>query len=91
MIGVRTNGGAAGFTLLSPPQPLAAAPYAITAANFTGTLSAGQLAGSYSGAVTPFGNPGNQFTGAFAGNGGGLTNPVLASLLGLRPIEAFGA
>ena len=34
-IGVRTNGGAAGFTILSPLQAITASPYAITAGGVT--------------------------------------------------------
>ena len=65
------------FTLLSPRQKLTPTPYAITAGNLSGTLSAAQLtgtlpgallAGTYPGAVT-LSNPANSFTG----NGAGLT------------------
>lgn len=44
-IGVRTNGGAGAYTLLSPRQLLTATPYAIRAANFSGTLAATNLTG----------------------------------------------
>ncbi len=46
-IGVRTNGGGA-FTTLSTRQALTAAPYAIRAANVSGTVGAGQLSGTVS-------------------------------------------
>lgn len=42
---VRTN-GAGSFSTLSPRQPLAASPYAITAGTITGNLAAGQLSGT---------------------------------------------
>jgi len=41
-IGVRTNGSGA-FTTLAPRQPLTPTPYAVTAANFSGTLAPSQL------------------------------------------------
>lgn len=44
-ISARTNGGA-DFTTLSPRQKLTSAPYAITAANLSGGLPAGQLSGT---------------------------------------------
>jgi hypothetical protein len=80
-IGVRTNGGVNGFTVLQPLQPLLPVPYAIfanTASNVTGTVSSAQLtgtlpsaqlSGTYSGAVN-FPSTGNSFTG----NGSGLAN-----------------
>lgn len=80
-IGVRTNGGGA-FVLLSALQKVTASPYAITAGNMTGTLGSGQLAGTYTNTVT-FNNPADSFNGAFAGNGGGLTNVNAATLQGL--------
>lgn len=67
-IGVRTNGGLV-FGIISPRTPLTAAPYAITAGNFTGVVSANGLSGIYSNAVT-LNNPAN----SFSGNGAGLTN-----------------
>src|SRR5882724_5537616 len=77
-ITVQKNGG--GFTTLTPRQKLTPTPYAITAANLSGSLPAVQLtgnipsasiAGPYSSAVT-MNNPANNFTGAFTGNGAGL-------------------
>lgn len=44
-LGVRTNGGAAAYTLLNPAQPVTAAPYAVTAGSVVGGATAGQLAG----------------------------------------------
>src|SRR5437016_3186652 len=41
-IAVRTN-AVGGFTNLSPRQKITATPYAITASNLSGTISAGQL------------------------------------------------
>ena len=38
-IGVKTNGSTNAFFTLSPRQPMTATPYAITAANLTGTIS----------------------------------------------------
>jgi hypothetical protein len=83
-VDVRTNGGGAYITL-EPLQPLTPTPYAIFAAgasNVLGTVSSGALAGSYSSAVT-FTNGANNFSGAFAGNGAGLTNINAAALSGL--------
>src|SRR5262249_53173213 len=37
--------GVSGFVALDPPQPLTAAPYAIFAANLSGTVAASQLTG----------------------------------------------
>jgi len=69
-IGVRTNGDSV-FTTLSPRQPLLPTPYAITAANLSGTLGATQLngvlpssalAGDY-GAILNFNNESNHYAG----------------------------
>jgi len=78
---VRTSIGA--FTTLSPRQAITPTPYAIqagqvNAAGVVGTLSSGQLAGTYSGAVT-FNNAGNVFTG----NGSGLTGVNAATVGGV--------
>jgi len=79
-ITVQKNGGS--FSTLAPRQKLNPTPYAITAANVSGSLPAGQLtgtipatsiAGPYTSAVT-LNNPANNFTGVFIGNGAGLTN-----------------
>jgi hypothetical protein len=79
-ISVRTN-GAGSFVTLAPRQPLASTPYSIQSANaanaqsvlagnITGTLSPGQLP---SGIVTN-GASGVSVSGAFIGDGSGLTN-----------------
>lgn len=79
-IGVHPTGTTNAFTILSPRQPITSAPYAITAANLTGTLSAGNLAGLSSIPLT-LTNAGN----VFAGNGGGLTNLNLSNAVGVLP------
>ena len=85
-IGVRTN-GAVLYTALSPRQELTPTPYAITAENLDGTLSASQLTGTlpnsllsglYGNAVN-FNNPADNFVG----NGAGLVNVNAALLDGL--------
>jgi hypothetical protein len=75
-IGVRTNGSAGAFTVLSPRQPLTPTPYAIfanTASNVTGIVPSTGVAGTY-GNVVAFNNPANQFVGSFTGNGTSLSN-----------------
>lgn len=67
-IAVRTNAGLV-FGTITPRTALTATPYAITASNFTGVVSANGLSGIYSNAVTLI-NPAN----SFIGNGAGLTN-----------------
>jgi len=67
------------FTTLSPRQKLTPAPYAITAG---GVVSGGIPAGTYNNAVT-FNNAANSFTGAFTGNGAGLSNVNVSTLNGL--------
>lgn len=91
-IALRTDLGQ--FRVLTPRQKFNPTPYAITAANLSGTLSAAQLAGSipsanlagtYAGAVT-FGNPAN----VFAGSGAGLTTLDAGALnTGTVPAEAL--
>ena len=76
-IAVRTNGAGA-FSTLTPRQSITAAPYAITAGNLTGTVSATGLSGTYSSAIT-FNNAAN----SFSGNGTGLTDVNAATLGGL--------
>src|SRR5262245_6095776 len=66
-IAMRTN-GTGPFTTLVPRQQLTPTPYAITAANLSGTLPAAGLSGIYSNALT-FSNATNSFTG----NGAALT------------------
>ena len=76
-IGVRSN-ATGSYVALSPRQELTPTPYAITAENvdglvsasqLTGTLPSGLLSGAYGDAVT-LNNAGNSFTG----NGSGLTS-----------------
>jgi hypothetical protein len=81
-IGVRSNGSAVAYLTLNPRQALTAVPYAVTAGNLTGFVPASALSGAYPGALT-LNNPGNQFSGAFTGNGGGLTNISAVTLGGL--------
>lgn len=73
-VAVRTNGGTV-FTNLSPRQALAPAPHALFApsagtasasSNLLGTLAGGQLAGTYSNALS-FNNAANSYTGSGAG------------------------
>ena len=62
-----------------------ATPYAIfanTASNLSGTISSANLSGTYGGAVT-FNNGENNFSGAFTGDGAGVTNVNAAALDGL--------
>jgi hypothetical protein len=80
-IGVRTN-GAANFNLLNPLQPVLPVPYAVmaeAASNLLGTLPASQLTGIVSmaqlpGAVVTNNESNLSLSGAFSGNGAGLTN-----------------
>jgi photosystem II stability/assembly factor-like uncharacterized protein len=96
-IGVRTNGGGA-FATLAPRQLLTPTPYAIwapnagsaatattattansvAAANVTGTLALTQLPT----ALVTNNASGVNLTGAFSGNGGGLTNLNATKLIG---------
>jgi hypothetical protein len=84
-IDVRTN-GVGSYTSLTPLQSLTASPYAITAGNVTGVVPNGGIGGSYSNPVT-FNNGANQFAGAFAGNGSGLSNVNAQTLGGLLPSD----
>jgi len=77
-IGVRTNGGSS-FTTLTPRQKFAATPYAITAGNFSGSITAAQLP---AGVVTNSAS-GVNLTGNFSGNGANVTNVNAATLGGL--------
>jgi len=79
-ISVRTNGGTSDFTVLAPRQALTPAPYALFAPNaasatsLSGSLPAGQLAGTVAAVNLPtnlaYLNPG----GVLTVNGAGLTN-----------------
>jgi hypothetical protein len=82
-IGVRTNGGS-GFTALSPLQELTPTPYAVYAPNAGAAASANSVAGSNivgnisvgqlpPGVITN-GESGANISGAFTGNGVGITN-----------------
>ena len=82
-IGVQTSGGT-NFVTLTPRQPVTPTPYAITAGNVTGVVANGSVAGSYDSQVT-FDNGGNQFTGAFSGDGSLLNNVNAVTLNGLGP------
>lgn len=75
-IAVRPGASVAAHETLLPRQAVTATPYAITAANFSGTVGSAQLSGSYSGAVG-FDNPGN----SFVGSGAGLTGLNAANLI----------
>jgi len=94
-LAVRANdpGNLQAFTPLSPLQPITPVPYAlfatvasnvsgtISAAQITGPVASGNLAGTYSGAVT-LNNAGNSFTGNGANltalNAGNLTTGTVA-------------
>jgi hypothetical protein len=80
-IGVRPNGGGS-FSTLTPRHRVTSTPYAIRALNFSGIIASAQLTGTYTNPVT-FTDPGSTFAGAFAGNGGGLTNVMAAKVGGL--------
>ena len=82
-IGVRSN-GVGSYAALSPRQELTPTPYAVTAENvnglvsasqLTGTLPSGLLSGAYGNAVN-LNNAGN----SFSGNGAGLTGLNASSL-----------
>ena len=82
-IGVRTNGGT-NFTALSPLQELAPTPYAMFAPNAGAAASAASVAGSnivgnigcanLPASVLTNGESGVNLSGAFSGDGWGLTN-----------------
>src|SRR6185503_7669592 len=77
--------GVNGFAALNPPQDLTPAPYAISllgplpASQVSGVLSSANLSG-VSGPVN-LSNAGNSFSGMFTGNGGGLSNLSVNSLV----------
>ena len=70
------------FTTLAPRQKITSTPYAIRAANLTGTVAGNSLAGTYGNAVT-FSNAANAFRGSFNGDGAAVSNVNAASLGGL--------
>ena len=93
-VAARTNGGG-GFTTLSPRQPLLAAPYAAYAPNAGAAVTAGTAnsvpAASISGIIGLAQLPGGVLTnnaagvnlsGAFSGDGGGMTNLNANSITG---------
>jgi hypothetical protein len=83
-LGVRTN-GAPSFSTLAPRQELTPTPYAVTAENVDGLVSAAQLSGTLPSTVLSgtygdplnLSNPGNTFDGSFVGSGTGLTGVAL--------------
>jgi hypothetical protein len=78
-IAVRTN-GAGGFTILGPRQRLTPTPYAV----YAETVGSGGLAPGTYGNTVAFNNAANSFSGAFTGNGAGLTSVNAATLSGLN-------
>jgi len=93
-IGVRPGGSTGGFTVLSPRQPVTAAPGSIHAAvadDLSGPLpdnrlpaSVARIAGTQTFTGTnAFSSASNRFTGSFTGNGGGLSNLNAAQLTGV--------
>jgi hypothetical protein len=99
-IGIRTNGSVAAYTILNPRQFLAATPYAIRAAQFSGTLAATNLTGKISDTnlsvnVALLTNTA-VFTRSvvatnFIGSGLGLTNLPATSLVGTLPDARLSA
>jgi hypothetical protein len=93
-LGVRTNGSTGAFTTLTPRQQITATPYAVRAANFSGTLAATNLTGKISDTnlsvnVALLTNTA-VFTRTvtasnFVGNASGLTNLLAANLVGSIP------
>jgi trimeric autotransporter adhesin len=92
-IAARTNGNGA-FTTLSPRQQILATPYAVfanIASNLSGSLPAAQLTGTVPSTVfsgtyarpVEFDNSGNSFSGAFTGNGAGVSNVNAATVGGV--------
>lgn len=83
-------GGDGGLTTLAPRQQMLPTPYAIqslNASNLLGNVSAAQVSGQISTEQLPTvvvtnNQSGVNFSGAFSGNGGGLTNVNAANLTG---------
>ncbi len=88
-IAVRTNGPGA-FTTLTPRQavtPVPSALFSVNAANYSGPVSASQLSGAIPSSLLPAGlltnnAAGVSLSGAFAGNGAGLTGLNANSVTG---------
>ena len=88
-MGVRTNGSAGAFEVMTPRNELTPAPYAVfagSASNLAGPLPASQLSGAVAltqlpAAVVTNGASAVSLIGAFTGNGAGLTNLNGANLL----------
>jgi C1q domain len=85
-IGVRPTGSTGAFTALSPLQEITPAPYAITASNLSGTLPVTQLPP----AVVTNNTSGVTLSGAFTGNGQGLTNLSSSNLSGTISAALLG-
>jgi len=94
-ISVQKNGGS--FTTLAPRQQITPTPYAMfanTASNLTGSISSGNLTGSYTNAVT-FNNGSDEFNGTFSGEffgslfiGGGFSGAHFGDGSGLFNLNA---
>lgn len=92
-IGVRTNGSANPYTILSPRQPLTSTPYALYAAKaaaVTGPVPVSQLTGIVSlnllpSALVTNGENGVTIGGTFYGNGAGLAKINAGTLTGTLP------
>ena len=82
-VDVRTNGSSS-YAVLSPLQGVMPTPYAISAANVSGTLVSGNLSGVYASGLT-LSNPSNSISGTFTGDGTGVTNVNASHLGGLSP------
>jgi len=94
-IGVRSNGAATGFVILSPRQEISATPYAlfsraVNGTGITGILPDAQLSTNiarlnsdaiFTGAIQ-FSNPSNAFAGRFTGDGSTLSNLNAVNLVG---------
>ena len=83
-LAVCTN-GAGNLTTLAPRQQLTPVPYAVTAANLSGTVAASSISGTLPAAQMPAsvvtnGASGVNVSGSFSGSGSGLTNVPLTAL-----------
>ena len=77
-IAVRPGTSSGAYTALTPRQPITSTPYALRAANLTGTLPQSQLP---TGVITN-NRTGVTLSGTFTGNGAALSNLNAASLTG---------